>query len=258
MTLDALQDLFRADEGLPVETHVSVGHAFSGNRLRKLQCRTVNDQFFFEGDIIVRPVSVPQRIKHAGRFFGAGVADHQTLWPRGVVPYARNHALQGVVDAAIAHWMTRTPIQFRHFGGERDYLTFEVGEQSGSEVGRRGGEQIVFLKPSASVGTAIHEIGHSLGLWHEHSRTDRYTYIDIHWENIDLNDRRQFEQSIYNAIDLEQYDFASIMHYPSDAFSTNGRPTITAKNGVLIGQRNGLSDGDVSAIKKLYPDLEWV
>jgi hypothetical protein len=47
------------------------------------------------------------------------------------------------------------------------------------------------------------------------------------------------------------------MHYPTGAFSKNGEPTIvpTAK-GVQIGQREGLSEGDIAAVAKMYEQDE--
>jgi hypothetical protein len=42
------------------------------------------------------------------------------------------------------------------------------------------------------------------------------------------------------------------MHYPTWAFSRNNQPTIETLNGEAIGQRNGLSDGDVQAVNFMY------
>ena len=48
------------------------------------------------------------------------------------------------------------------------------------------------------------------------------------------------------------YDYESIMHYGPKAFSVNGRATISAKNNARIGQRQGLSAGDVAQAKTMY------
>lgn len=49
------------------------------------------------------------------------------------------------------------------------------------------------------------------------------------------------------------YDYGSVMHYQSLAFSKNGKPTIIPKHrGVKIGQREGLSPIDISEIRKYY------
>ena len=37
------------------------------------------------------------------------------------------------------------------------------------------------------------------------------------------------------------------------AFSKNDQPTIETLNGESIGQRNGLSDGDIQAVNFMYP-----
>lgn len=47
----------------------------------------------------------------------------------------------------------------------------------------------------------------------------------------------------------------SVMHYPSEAGSSNGEPTIVAKKAAFrdkIGQRRGLSRGDIARINAMY------
>lgn len=49
------------------------------------------------------------------------------------------------------------------------------------------------------------------------------------------------------------YDHNSVMHYKSNAFSINGRPTITRKDGSTnLGNDYGLSSTDAKQINLLY------
>lgn len=52
----------------------------------------------------------------------------------------------------------------------------------------------------------------------------------------------------------EPYDYGSILHYGTHAFSSNGKPTITTlqTGGAQIGQREALSANDIRQINKLY------
>lgn len=49
------------------------------------------------------------------------------------------------------------------------------------------------------------------------------------------------------------YDYASVMHYETDAFSANGLPTIEPLTpGIPIGQRVNLSATDILEVRLLY------
>ena len=80
--------------------------------------------------------------------------------------------------------------------------------------------------------------------------------VGVQTENIDPDELDNFDQHITDGDDVGAYDYASIMHYSRKAFSKNGEDTIVPLGGQSIGQRDGLSAGDVAAIRSIYPDLE--
>lgn len=96
-----------------------------------------------------------------------------------------------------------------------------------------------------------------LGYIHMHNRPDRDKYVNILWKNIEPRWYKEFAKvnpAIFTSVGTA-YDYHSIMHYGSGGFSKNGGKTIVTKNGAyddVIGQRNGLSDGDIRRINNRY------
>jgi Astacin (Peptidase family M12A) len=187
---------------------------------------------------------------------GVGIKGLRYRWKNEIIPYtiAANLPDRHRVTDAIAHWHQKTEIRLVPRAAEHeDYVTFQPGAGCSSSVGRQGGQQFVTLGPSCTTGNCVHEIGHTAGLWHEQSRADRDLFIRIRFENIISGMEHNFYQHIDDGIDLDRYDYGSIMHYPADAFSKNGQPTIETVQDKPIGQRDGLSPGDIAAVKELYP-----
>ncbi|OWA55477.1 putative Zinc metalloproteinase nas-38 [Hypsibius exemplaris] len=128
-----------------------------------------------------------------------------------------------------------------------------------SYIGRqRKGAQEVHLAIVClrTLGLIEHELMHAIGFYHEQSRRDRNTFVDINYSNIKEGDKDQF--AIFpdsTTFDLE-YDFKSVMHYGEYDFAIDPnvwtiRPKEKYKK-TYIGQRNGLSQIDIQKIIIMY------
>ena len=180
-------------------------------------------------------------------------------WPSGVIPF--------VIDADIPHperiydamvqWTAATPIRLVRRTDEANYVRFVRENNDGlcfSSIGMIGGEQKIRTDDKCETGTLVHEIGHTIGLWHEQSRRDRDKFVKVVYQNISQSSFRDFERHINDEPDFSNYDFASIMHYGAfaDSKEAGGASIETIPPGIPIGQRKSLSLGDIDAVEHMY------
>ena len=103
----------------------------------------------------------------------------------------------------------------------------------------------------------IHELGHAVGFYHEHTRPDRDNFVDVIYDNVikGFEDQfKKFQPGETNTLGLG-YDLQSIMHYRRNTFSTNfNLDTIRPKDQSVVsfGNSRQLSPLDVAKAKALY------
>jgi len=254
----------------------------------------------FEGDMVLGKVAEVQSrssdyeklLKADNLPMSLATADFASLWPGGVVPYHISEdfgdqtiaAIKSAVDTLNA----KTQVRFVPYDktAHKDYVDIVVmdedeGGSGQSEIGRQSGRQKLWLKTSVdSSNTIVHELMHSLGFRHEHTRADRDRFVQILWGNIQDGEDGNFR--IHDGDFLfDSYDKASVMHYNGFAFSKScnlvllgggtacgvcpdlksfydeqGKcwPTIIDKaTGDPFEKVGPLSTGDIAAINALYP-----
>jgi Astacin (Peptidase family M12A)/Abnormal spindle-like microcephaly-assoc'd, ASPM-SPD-2-Hydin len=238
-----------------------------------------NGRAVYEGDIILGHVNPLPRAGGVNPN-SVGTAYSSYLWPKvgGVATvYYQINAGSGDlanINAAIAQfnsdftgliqWVAWNP-------GAPQSPTYVEINLNGAATGQceaEEGYQPTFPQPqpmsgasNCTVGTILHEMGHVIGLWHEQSRSDRNTYINVNYSNVIKGSWPNFETLGDNAQNLTLYDYASVMEYPSFSFSRNGGPVIeTIPPGIPLGGNEGVpvpttpdySSADKEGIERLY------
>ena len=247
----------QAEEAFPGVPGQEVVFHYGGEDITVMQ---KGDKYILGGDIILSPKQVA--LLQGGAQAGGRTAVNSitALWPNHTVYYTIDPGLPNAwrVTDAIAHWQSQTNLVFVQRSTEANYIYFfsDNGCYS-SGLGMTGGLQTISLGTGCSTGNAIHEIGHAIGFYHEQTRSDRDNAITVNFGNITSgyeNQFRKYTELGLGGLQLQGFDFNSVMLYGSYAFSSNGLPTIVRRgdNSTFEGQRVGLSAGDIDTYNYLY------
>ncbi|GHB62193.1 M12 family metallopeptidase [Persicitalea jodogahamensis] len=186
--------------------------------------------------------------------------DQSRRWPNSTIPYVlpAGHPKRDIILAGIKEVHDKTNLCVVPRTNQTDYVEFVSKNGNWSVLGKsyKGGRQEISIT-QANQGTVVHEILHAAGFVHAQSREDRDTYVTISFGNIQAGKEHNFQKQDDKATNIGAYDFSSVMHYPAKAFSKNNQNTINLKNAKgdensVMGQRDGLSAGDIAAVATLY------
>ncbi|XP_041815003.1 low choriolytic enzyme-like [Chelmon rostratus] len=220
-----------------------------------LRMNNGSSEILLEGDLLI------PRTRNAMKCTNKA---YSCLWPKSAggnveIPFILSQKYDDADRSAILYAMkafeSKTCIRFIPRASQRAYLSIEPRYGCFSLLGRIGDKQVVSLQRFGCLRQGIiqHELLHSMGFYHEHTRSDRDQHVRINWENVNEYFTFNFQKKDTSNLNTP-YDYSSVLHYGRNAFAKTGSETITPipDASVPIGQRDGLSDIDIIKINKLY------
>ncbi|UJR20064.1 hypothetical protein I4U23_023197 [Adineta vaga] len=224
----------------------------------------------FEGDMIFPDGFDPTDPARGVAIYG----EHQ--WPNGIIPYDMSaitdpkdqkkitdamNTLMYAVGTPTTNPQQRTAcIFFRpRQAADTKFIKIQYGNGCSAHVGHIPNFQsTVTLQKNGCFysGTIQHELMHVIGFYHEQSRPDRDDFLQINLQNVRSDMTHNFNKYAWGSTVYNQgsaYDYASIMHYETTAFSMNGKPTMVPRRaGAVIGKSENLSPTDIAEVRHFY------
>lgn len=183
-------------------------------------------------------------------------------WTGGIVPYVVTNQFTTIertrIHDALSQLNTKLDERIRFIpreNNEYNYVKIIKGSGCWSYVGQVSGVQELSLGTGCVTrGIIQHEFIHAIGFLHAHQRTDRDDYIEIRSHNIIDGATGNFKKERYDSRYSTPYDYKSVMHYHSTAFSKNGEPTIVPVGDYTgdLGNYDQVTDNDVLRMTRMY------
>ena len=179
-----------------------------------------------------------------------------TLWPDGVVYYQFYENVpqedRDRIRADMDVWESLTYERIIFVPSTSDNAVLIAKTQltwAKATIGYTKGTDLYVNYYAYNSASIQHELGHVLGLQHEHQRYDRDSYITVYMDQVDSDRKNDYEKlksfRFYDYADYP-YDYRSIMHY------ANGGNLIAPED---LGGKT-ISVTDILKIENMYGDLE--
>lgn len=182
-----------------------------------------------------------------------------TPWPNGVLPIvfdpSISQARKDFFFAKCATWTANAKVRCVNRTSQAVYV-YVTDDYAGcnSYVGRgktAGARRLNLASGCWNTQNVLHEIGHALGLIHEHQRADRDKYVKINLAKVIPQYRFAFNK-IASIANQGAYDYRSVMHYKPTAFTVDGSVTVQALNGSVVGSMGVVTAGDSATMSRVY------
>ena len=195
------------------------------------------------------------------------------LWHKGIVHYKygssiaqkdprKTENITAKIKKAIEMFEDQTPIKWIEVSdtdSKKDFHEFElVSKGKGNSpiglitqvtyYGYTGISQKIKVEEAWDCGNIMHEMCHTVGLIHEHQRSDRDKFVEITRSAI-TDEVYNKDYIIRNEALLSEYDLRSIMHYEEGKGIAIKKHVDTS---IKCGQRVNFSIGDLKKIDRLY------
>lgn len=183
-------------------------------------------------------------------------------WEDGYIPYYLtgpfNEKDINTIESSMDTWEASCGVKFEEVlprSGAYNIIRVRSSNDWASSIGENNVRSHMYYGDGyEAYGHCLHELGHCLGLLHEHQRPDRNLYITIDYSNIlpeyafnfDIQDNPLFREQDF------AYDYNSIMHYYTTAFSINGDETIIPNPPHVIGRSDRLTETDIAKAQAIY------
>ncbi|XP_050404770.2 protein SpAN [Patella vulgata] len=215
--------------------------------------------------------------KSGGRVKRKSIRPKEYRWTNAIIPYTIESSFRisdlKLIKESMRVWEAATCIRFRQaVDTDKNVVTIINGPGCSSHVGMIGGKQDLTLHINCrKKAIVVHELGHAIGMIHEHQRPDRAEFVSLNKQNAMPGTEADFQMYSWDVIDSIgiKYDYRSIMHYGGTAFAKDNGVTIKTRDPRyqdIIGKATTISQADIETVSGMYecparrnrvPAQEW-